>query len=418
MSVILALCLFTACQKDHLNSQSSIFFISIDSSVGSLTSKASGDTFLVGLKEPSTVGAVPLVYHLPTGAAASSGKRQQQHFFQMDNVWADTLDLTPNKVHTLTVTSADGTTKQYVIAFRYKVERLDLPRMQSYDPIVNKIFFDGDIMYVATNVGMLVSVDDGKRFTQLDPTGGDIGAGPALSDVYARGKTIYAGFRNGLAMSQDGGQTFTPRRFADLYPDRVFPVTGIAVQGDTIYATTVSGLMISRDRGVSFDTTTNGLLYTNSNNVFYSSLWCIYASGSTVYVGGQAGFFTSNDGGRSFIRSGLTSPGGYTLRTNSIYVRDGDIYLATIDGFSVLRDRGQTVMNYQGSGLPGAQQISGNGNTISIAMGKLIVSSDLGQSYTTYYKELGLGNIVTSVTMKGDIIYCGTQGFITKITPR
>jgi len=75
-------------------------------------------------------------------------------------------------------------------------------------------------------------------------------------------------------------------------------------------------------------------------------------------------------------------------------------------------------MDWSGPGLPGAQQVSGNGNTISVAMGKLFVSMDNGYSYTPYYLETGLGNVVTSVTMKGDFIYCGTQGFITKITAR
>ena len=32
--------------------------------------------------------------------------------------------------------------------------------------------------------------------------------------------------------------------------------------------------------------------------------------------------------------------------------------------------------------------------------------------------ESGLGNVVTSVAMKGDVIYAGTQGFITRLTPR
>ena len=55
ISVISALCLFTACQKDTVSNPSlNRFFISIDSSVGSLTSKASGDTFIVSLVQPWT----------------------------------------------------------------------------------------------------------------------------------------------------------------------------------------------------------------------------------------------------------------------------------------------------------------------------------------------------------------------------
>lgn len=412
LCLFFALCCFCACQKHTINPSDSTFFISIDSSVGSVALNHSGDTFLVRLNEPWMISALPLAYHLSPGATASSGARPQGISWPgTDNIWKDTVDLTPNTVHVVTVTSENGKTRQYPIAFQYTVLRRNLPMEFSKDD-VKSIFFDGDMIYVTTIDGLLMSVDDGLSFGNYRVYRPNDGYGPNVNCVYARGKTIYAGINDGLAMSSDGGQTFTTHVYKSA-GGYGFGVSGIAVQGDTIYCASGNGMLISRDGGASFDTTTNGLI-TPGNPI--PAMWCVYASGSTVYAGGQSGLFISHDGGRSF---NLISLGGaYTTRVNSIYVRNGWLYVATIFGFSVSPDGGNTFYNFGSNGLPGASQVSGYGNTVAVAIGKLGVSTDKGQSYATYSGEIGLGNIVTAVTMNGDVIYAGTQGFISVMKAR
>jgi hypothetical protein len=405
--------LFLACQKHNRDPQANLFFIKIDPSVGSLTSKGQGDTFFVSLVNPQMIAAVPLVYHLPAGAVVNSGKKQLNNAFSQDqdgNLWTDTVDLTPSPMHILTVTGAGGTVKRYAIAFKYETNFIGFPEVVR-DAFTNNIFFDGDMMYVATTKGLLKSQYD--AFADYFLLGGVTGPGPDVKCVYARGNTIYAGLSDGLVRSSDGGLTFKKYDHNDGVLN--FPVSGIAVQGDTIYAASGNGLLYSRDGGASFDTTTNGL----TNFDPHPTLSCIYVNGSTVYAGEQSGLYVSNDGGRSFTyNDNLKDPSGQRVRVNSIYVQDGVLYLSTIQGLAISKDGGKTFSNYQPHGVPFAGQVAGNGNTISVATGKLDITTDGGQSFTTYSGEIGLGNNVTSVAMKGSVMYCGSQNFVLKIIPR
>jgi hypothetical protein len=408
-----ALCCFCACQKHAINSSDSTFFISIDPSVGSLTSKGQGDTFFVSLVNPQMIAAVPLVYHLPVGAVVNSGKKQRNNVFSKDqdsNLWTDTVDLTPSPMHILTVTRANGTAKQYAIAFKYETTLIGFPEVVR-NALTNSIFFDGDKMYVATTKGLLMSQYDG--FADYYLLGGLTGPGPVVNCVYARGNTIYAGLSDGLVRSLDGGRTFKKYDYNHGVLD--FPVFGLAVQGDTIYAASGNGLLFSRDGGASFDTTTNGL----TNFDAHPALSCIYVNGSTIYAGEQSGLYVSNDGGRSFtFNDNLKDPSGLRMRVNGIYVQDGVLYLATNQGLAISKDGGKTFSNYQPHGVPWAGQVAGNGNTISVATGKLDITTDGGQSFTTYSREIALGMNVTSVAMKGNVIYCGSQNSVLKIIPR
>jgi hypothetical protein len=313
-------------------------------------------------------------------------------------------------MHILTVTRANGTAKQYAIAFKYETKVIGFPAVVR-DALTNSIFFDGDKMYVATTKGLLMSQYDG--FADYYLLGGVTGPGPVVNCVYARGNTIYAGLSDGLVRSSDGGLTF--KKYDQNDGVLNFPVSGIAVQGDTIYAASGIGLLFSRDGGASFDTTTNGL----TNFEAHPALSCIYVNGSTVYAGGQSGLYVSNDGGRSFtFNDNLKDPSGQRTRVNSIYVQEGVLYLATMQGLAISKDGGKTFSNYQPQGAPWVGQVAVNGNNISVATGNLDITTDGGQSYTSYSGEIGLGQHVTSVAMKGNVIYCGSQNSVLKIIPR
>jgi hypothetical protein len=260
-------------------------------------------------------------------------------------------------------------------------------------------------------MGLLKSEYD--AFTDYFLQGGSTGAGPNVNAVYAHGDTIYAGLDNGLAISTNGGRAFKVHEYS-AQNGGAFGVTGIAVQGDTIYASTTYGLLVSRDKGATFDTTTNGLGRDNS-----ASLWCVYVKGNTVYAGGQAGLYISRDGGRSFtFDEALISGGGYSARVNGIYIQDGTMYLGTSLGLAVSTDDGKTFSISQPNGTAWVRQVSGNGSTISLATGRLNISTDKARSFMAYSREIAFGDNITAVFMKGNAIYCGTNNLVVKITPR
>jgi len=407
ISVISALCLFTACQKHIAATTFSQFFITIDSTAGSLTATSSGDTFLVSLKKASTMGAVPVQYHLPTGATINVGSKKSDPPFE--NVWVDTVDLRFGNGYPVQVILANGETKKYVLAFRYASKLIGYPA-EARNAVTNSIFFDGDILYAATSMGLLKSEYDG--FTDAFLQGGNTGPGPNVNAVYAHGDTIYAGLDNGLAISTNGGRVFKVHEY-NGQNGMTWAVTGIAVQGDTIYASTMYGMLISRDRGATFDTTTNGLVRDNT-----ASLWCVYVKGSTVYAGGQAGLYISRDGGRSFTYDEALTQGGFSSRVNGIYIQNGTMYLGTSLGLAVSTDDGKTFSIFQPNGMTWVRQVSGNGSMISLATGQLNISTDNAQSFMAYSREVTLGDNITAVVMKGNVIYCGATNLVVKIIPR
>jgi hypothetical protein len=408
ISVILSLCLFTACQKHIAATTFSQFFITIDSTAGSLTATSSGDTFLVSLQNASMMGAVPVAYHLPTGATVSVGSKKNNLPFE--NIWADTVDVRYGNGYPVQVKLANGETKQYVLAFKYASDVIGYPEV-ARNATTNSIFFDGNILYAATSMGLLKSEYDG--FTDYFLQGGNTGPGPNVNAAYVHGDTIYAGLDNGLAISTNGGRVFKVHEY-NGQNGVGFGVSGIAVQGDTIYASTWYGLLVSRDRGATFDTTTNGLWRDNS-----PSLWCVYAKGSTVYAGGQAGLYISQDGGRSFtFDEALVAGGISSARVNDIYIQDGTMYLGTSRGLAVSTDDGKTFSISQPNGTTWVRRVSGNGGTITLATGQLNISTDNALSFMAYSKEIVFKDDITAVCMKGNVIYCGASNMVVKITPR
>jgi len=400
-----------ACQKHepvsayHDNS----FSVSVDPAMGWVVGSVR-DTFLIRVNDENNLHAVPLVYNLAVGATASSGGRKE-------GIWRDTLDLTPNNVKSITVVSHDGTVGRYAIAFQYVVENHPFPAELKYS-VPNQLFFDGNFMYVATSHGLLRSSDDGATFTLLsnatDPSWGDV-----TNCVYAKGDLIYVGVGNGLAISRDGGKSFT--RHTDILPSGVgIGVYGVYVQGDILYMGTYDGFAISRDGGVTFDTTAQGIRSTPNE----TGVWTVFAMGNTVYAGTQTGLYTSQDGGRNFdFNDNLVKLGGFGVRVNRIFGLNGQLYAATMLGVSSTPDGGQHfkdihVTTSLGQAASG-QDVGGYDSVVVAAVGnQLMMSSDYGNKYTFFSAATGVGAFVSSVTMKGYLIYAGSQGGVSVMRNR
>lgn len=377
--------------------------------LGAIFARAGGDTLLVQLHTPDSMAAVPVVYTLASGAKASRGSRMTAE------VWLDTLDLSGNKVQTVTVTAPGGQKHSYAIAFEYVIENAGLPLDGRH---ALAIFFDNNTMYVGTNQGMLKSTDGGLTFTDVNIP--SLGYG-AVYGVYARGNLVYAATDSGVAVSSDGGNSFFMRVLKAPLPSGVyFPVSQVCAQGDTVYAASDAGVYISHDAGNSFDSSANNFLSDGG----FPGIWSIYAMGSTVYAGGQEGFYISTDGGRHFTGYAPLNSG---RRCNSIYLADGLIYAGTIAGVSISGDGARDFSDPSAGGQwpsTNTYAVAASGSTVCAGGTGFWLSQDGGKTYAQYTAASGLGGqpgnylTVNAVAINGGVIYCGYQQYISRLTPR
>lgn len=114
------------------------------------------------------------------------------------------------------------------------------------------VFAQGDTVYVTPNTDTITSVtppyistDGGNSFSPLGPASfwNDVVGGTYKNSVFAQGDMIYVATFVGVAISADGGQSFelssvtTPGQFSN----RVYDVFAV---GATVYAATADGLFI------------------------------------------------------------------------------------------------------------------------------------------------------------------------------
>jgi hypothetical protein len=414
LSLFLALLCLSACSKHQSNPtppvESNIGLnVTIDPSLGNVARSATSDTFLIQLKNPSIVAAVPVVLHFAAGATPSAGNELT------DSTWSDTVDISQNRVYPVTITAKNGQSSKYGIAFQYIINSYPLDKsLGSLTP--GPIFFQGDTLYTGGTSGLYyyntdVEPNGESPFTQVAALNG-----AGISSIYVNGSTIYAGCQRGLEISTDGGQTFTNHAF-DTIPVAFNTVNAVYVQGDTVYAGDLEGLWISRNGGGTYTYSINGL---GANYVSD-----IYAQGSTVYAATMGGLSISTNGGAFFTNyiNGLGGISGFD-RCYGVAIQNGVIYVATLGGISVSSDNGASFNTNPITNVTGPEAVNGvyvQGDTVCAATyGEgLALSTDGGASFVSFTTINGLaGNIVYSVTMHNGSIYAGCEGGMAIITPR
>jgi hypothetical protein len=183
---------------------------------------------------------------------------------------------------------------------------------------------------------------------------------------------------------------------------------------------TYDGFAISRDGGVTFDTTAQGIRNTPDE----TGVWTVYVKGNTVYAGAQTGLYTSQDGGRNFVfNDNLLKLGGFGVRVNRIFGLNGQLYAATMLGVSSTPDGGQHFKDIRVTTslgqVAGGQDVGGYDSVVVAAVGnQLMMSSDYGNTYTFFSTATGIGAFVSAVTMKGYLIYAGSQGEVSVMRNR
>lgn len=413
--VILALLAVVSCSKHQTNPSSPdnssnpadsnfTLAISVGDSAGSVTQHASSDTFLIRLVNPAIIKNVPLILNCAIGAVPSEGKHLT------DTSWSDTVDLSQNQVHPITITAKDGKTAKYQVAFAYFITNYSFLGEQ----MVFAVAGHGDSVFAGDVQGLAISANLGVSF-------GNAITWPTGSTIYSialQGNTIYAGLeQGGLMISPDGGQTIQVYQFNfPSSPTAPNATTSVYAQGDTVYAgTSLNGLYISHDRGNSFS---NVVIAPGPYNAYVTG---VYAQGSTIYVSTAGGIFISQDGGASFTGTNYTNivP---DARCNGIFVNNGVIYAADDHGLYESKDNGQS-FSILTPALLTVNAVSVSGNMICAATGNgLMISTDGGASFATYTALSGVnGNSAQSVAIQGGIIYAGFvayPGGLSVMTPR
>jgi len=385
-----------------------VLVVSMDTSVGVVLSSHSPDTFLIRLNDPSSIAAIPVVYHIGTESKVNSG------VIGKDSLWRDTINLQNNAVKGITVTAKNGKIANYFIGFQYVIENHLLPG------VANRLLWKGDTLYAATSAGLYFSVDDGKNFTQIPALGNQ-----SVFGFYARGRSIFAGLVDRLAISTDEGRSFSDVTFAPRVAggDGFAAVSDISAQGDTIYFATWNGVRISRDGGNSFDSTISDLFFNG-----FTQVDCIAAAGSYVFAGTRFAFYVSADGGKSFtMDNNLKNPNlaGATIQCNSVAIQNNVLYVG-LNGICRSTDNGGSFslgLFSNGIGKP-VTYISTSDSLVAVStVYGLAISADAGRTYTTYLGQSGVGggtlNNAISAAIKGKTIYSGfNNNYLSILRPR
>jgi hypothetical protein len=370
------------------------------------------DTFLVRIKNPGLINAVPVVYHVGQGATLNEGHQLT------DSTWSDTVDLSGNKVHLLKVTGPAGNTKTWGLAFEYKAT-LAAPMTSGYQ--VNCIYFTGDTMYLGTQNGLYRSLDMGLTYSLIS----GLGTGVDVLSVVTQGDSIYAGTATGVSISNNGGSNFTEHVFPSWYQyGAYFPGQAVYKQADTLYVG-AGNVDVSYDGGATYMDNVNGL----GNLPTPISVWCLYAKGDTVYAGTVFGFAVSYDGSKSFtINSSGLGPGGPgDAQCNGMAIDNGIIYVAAETGLGLSTDGGlnfteATTANGLGGNVVTAVAVR-DSLLAAATLNGLSLSRDGGKSFINLTTLNGIGgNYVTCVSIQKGAIYAGTfDGFnysIVTLKPR
>ncbi|MFO1527487.1 MAG: chitobiase/beta-hexosaminidase C-terminal domain-containing protein [Turneriella sp.] len=271
---------------------------------------------------------------------------------------------------------------------------------------VNDIQVVGSKIYLATNGGLTISTDGGANYTNYDYFSGiGLGSGTYYATAIV-GSDIYVATSGGVSISTNGGVSYVTRTTANGLGSNT--VTGIYVSGGIIYAANY-GLSISTDGGTSFSTKTaaHGLGNTNVRSVF--------AHGGSLYAGTGAGFSISTNGGSSFSNITPNSHWG-TGVVYGIHVSGTNVYASLQDGgLMVSTNLGNTFsVRTTAQGL-GANYVSktfsAGGYVYAAGAVGLGVSNDSGATFTNKTTANGLGSNGTySAMSNGSTVYVGTFG--------
>ncbi len=273
--------------------------------------------------------------------------------------------------------------------------------------ILNDITINNGYVLVATSSGISVSSDKGNSFSvKYDGLGS--------YDIYSlsgNNNMLVAGTDNGYAVSYDHGNTWNNYAPNDINGLPGQNVTSVFV-GNTL-------TLFGTDKGLAYANNTDDLNLnsrsdTSSINSLSGNATSLYLS--TTYESGIQIYDDSKTIMTTNMYNGSTT-GINSNYVNDIFISGSNMYVATIAGLSVSKDKGQT-WSYKDSsnGLPigFVNSVFAIGNNIYAGTysGGLAISNDGGNTWHTVNHNNGLhddSNIVYSVFAVDEMIYAGTS---------
>ena len=179
-----------------------------------------------------------------------------------------------------------------------------------------------DLVFAATDLGLLKSADAGERWTMSEVAGSSQVSGLYLAPS-ADGRMV-ARADAGLFVSKDFGEHWTPLNFPHPSGD----VKDVALPSDAAQAILVAtrlGLYSSNDDGAKWLANPGGLPASTVNSV-------VYGSGTLAYAVQYGKLWESKDGGSSWSRLATTMPSAHIRRlwipdlaTNRLYGVTSDL---------------------------------------------------------------------------------------------
>jgi photosystem II stability/assembly factor-like uncharacterized protein len=245
-------------------------------------------------------------------------------------------------------TKGDAVYKSYDGGQRWVSQRTGLDDV-TVTSVVNQIVFDptNNIrLFVATTMGVFESEDGGDTWTKRMAGMKEILMVVTLAIDPFRPDIMYAGTSGGVYKSSDRARTWTKVHQGMISPDvlssgRALMVNTILInlqRPDTVYAATLNGLYKTEDGARSWTRTGQDLPDQMISALALDPSWP-----GTLYVAGRLGVFKSIDGGRTWQgkNAGLAS-----LNVRSLALSPEDpktVYLGTNgSGLYRSRDGGET----------------------------------------------------------------------------
>ena len=176
---------------------------------------------------------------------------------------------------------------------------------------INVIYPYSNLLYVATNGGIFVSGNKGQSWTKQDSGLVTV----SVQSLASIDTLIFAGSNgNGLSLTVNWGYTWAASD-SNLY-SKLPNISCMTSSGDTIYLGTT-------DKGV-WSASGNPPVWNQlpTNLPAATSVFCMYANGSNLYIGTNNGVFSSTNAGRTWF-------------SNSIGINDSTITAITGNGAGV-----------------------------------------------------------------------------------
>jgi len=245
-------------------------------------------------------------------------------------------------------TKGDAVYKSYDGGQRWVSQRTGLDDV-TVTSVVNQIVFDptnNTRLFAATTMGVFESEDGGDTWTKRMAGMKEILMVVTLAIDPFRPDIMYAGTSGGVYKSSDRARTWTKVHQGMISPDvlssgRALMVNTVLIdlqRPDTVYAATLNGLYKTEDGARSWTRTGQDLPDQMISALAHDPSWP-----GTLYVAGRQGVFKSIDGGRTWQgkNAGLAS-----LNVRSLALSPEDpktVYLGTNgSGLYRSRDGGET----------------------------------------------------------------------------